>query len=231
VEARPRPVVWLCHQSAGHGIEVHVLELLNEFALGVDVEIVVTRLPERSILSLHGNRQLESLKRFRQSNFLWLTDEQMDVHWHYNVSAHEELIADAHDFERVFEEVSCDCGSKIGSAAITTEGDEMEVARLLVSDEPFCHAIIVSHISKARWCWPHGRTNRKEPTSQTRDMGHPHLFGGSRYGPPAYLQSILLSWAAAICHLPSRFNQVSVQTWHCFASGCVLSLPVACSLP
>ena len=46
-----------------------------------------------------------------------------------------------------------------------------------------------------------------------------------------YLQSTLLSWAAAICHLPLRFNQVSVQTWHCFASGWVLSLPIACSLP
>lgn len=48
---------------------------------------------------------------------------------------------------------------------------------------------------------------------------------------PGYLQSILLSWAAAICHLPLRFSQVSVQIWHTFASGWVLSLPMACSLP
>jgi hypothetical protein len=47
----------------------------------------------------------------------------------------------------------------------------------------------------------------------------------------SYLQSTLLSCAATIRHLPSRFNQVSVQTWHCFASGCVLSLPMARSLP
>jgi hypothetical protein len=47
----------------------------------------------------------------------------------------------------------------------------------------------------------------------------------------SYLQSTLLSCEAAICHLPLRFNQVSVQTWHCFASGCALSLPMACSLP
>ena len=62
------------------------------------------------------------------------------------------------------------------------------------------------------------------------------LRGTARMGQPAessssYLQSTLLSCEAAICHLPSRFNQVSVQTWHCFASGCVLSLPMACSLP
>jgi hypothetical protein len=50
-------------------------------------------------------------------------------------------------------------------------------------------------------------------------------------GLAVYLQSTLLSCAAAICHLPLRFNQVSVQTWHCFASGWVLSLPMACSLP
>lgn len=47
----------------------------------------------------------------------------------------------------------------------------------------------------------------------------------------SYLQSTLLSCEAATCHLPLRFSQVSVQTWHCFASGCVLSLPMACSLP
>jgi hypothetical protein len=47
----------------------------------------------------------------------------------------------------------------------------------------------------------------------------------------SYLQSTLLSCEATICHLPLRFNQVSVQTWHCLASGCDLSLPMACSLP
>jgi hypothetical protein len=46
-----------------------------------------------------------------------------------------------------------------------------------------------------------------------------------------YSQSTLLSCEATICHLPPRFNQVSVHTWHTFASGCVLSLPMACSLP
>ncbi len=57
------------------------------------------------------------------------------------------------------------------------------------------------------------------------------MLGGGHWRPfSSYLQLSLLSCAAAICHLPSRFNQVSVQTWHCFASGCVLSLPMACSL-
>src|ERR1700728_927336 len=50
-------------------------------------------------------------------------------------------------------------------------------------------------------------------------------------GLPTYLQSTLLSCAAAICHLASRFNQVSVQTWHTFALGRGLSLPMECSLP
>jgi hypothetical protein len=60
-------------------------------------------------------------------------------------------------------------------------------------------------------------------SQRTRKMGHPAFSN--------YLQSTLLSCAAATCHLASRFNQMSVQTWHCFASGCVLSLPMACSLP
>jgi len=57
------------------------------------------------------------------------------------------------------------------------------------------------------------------------------LRNSCRDGASGYLQSTLLSCAATICYLPLRFNQVSVQTWHCLASGFVLSLPMACSLP
>ena len=65
------------------------------------------------------------------------------------------------------------------------------------------------------------------------DIGHCRSNGGllQRASIFNYLQSTLLSCEAAICHLPLRFNQVSVQTWHTFASGCALSLPMACSLP
>src|ERR1019366_1971686 len=40
-----------------------------------------------------------------------------------------------------------------------------------------------------------------------------------------------LSCEAIICQVPPRFSHVSVQTWHTFAFGLDLSLPIACSLP
>ena len=97
------------------------------------------------------------------------------------------------------------------------------------------------------WKHPHSSQNRHSRRSVKDVTGHfvkdvmrlntkPGFSGPPVVPPPggassSYLQSTLLSCEAAICHLPSRFNQVSVQTWHCFASGCVLSLPMACSLP
>jgi hypothetical protein len=47
----------------------------------------------------------------------------------------------------------------------------------------------------------------------------------------SYLHSTRLSWDAMICHVPPRFSQVSVQTWHTFALGWDLSLPTAYSRP
>jgi hypothetical protein len=55
---------------------------------------------------------------------------------------------------------------------------------------------------------------------------------GTRVGAfNSYLHSTRLSCEAMICHVPPRFSQVSVQTWHTFAFGWDLSLPTACSLP
>jgi len=47
----------------------------------------------------------------------------------------------------------------------------------------------------------------------------------------SYLQSTRLSCEAMICHVPPRFSQVSVQTWHTFTFGWDFSLPTACSRP
>ena len=45
-EAAPRPVFWLLHQTALHGIAVHVAELFDVLAMGEGVEVVVAGLPE-----------------------------------------------------------------------------------------------------------------------------------------------------------------------------------------
>jgi hypothetical protein len=75
----------------------------------------------------------------------------------------------------------------------------------------------------------HRRSRRDSvlhPPYALRRMGHPE---GQRFF--AYLHSSRLSCEAMICHVPPRFSQVSVQTWHTFAPGWALSLPTACSRP
>ena len=45
-EAAPGPVFGFFDEAAFDGVTVNVLELLDEFGLGEDVEVVVTGLPE-----------------------------------------------------------------------------------------------------------------------------------------------------------------------------------------
>ena len=71
--------------------------------------------------------------------------------------------------------------------------------------------------------YPGGISQRAEPAI-TSGRTEGHAFS-------SYLHFTRLSCEAMICHIPSRFSHVSVQTWHTSKFGLDLSLPKACSLP
>jgi hypothetical protein len=54
---------------------------------------------------------------------------------HHDVAGNVEIVFLAHPFKRVFEERSCLFRSKERRSLITTEGDEVEVTCLLISDQ------------------------------------------------------------------------------------------------
>lgn len=62
---------------------------------------------------------------------------------------------------------------------------------------------------------------------KVREQWTMELFGD--YAPETMV--IRVSCEAMICHVRSRFSQVSVQTWHTIVFRWDLSLPTACSLP
>lgn len=53
-EAAPPPIFWAFDQTALHGIAVDVAQFLDSFIVGPDVEVVVTRLPERAAFGRAG---------------------------------------------------------------------------------------------------------------------------------------------------------------------------------
>jgi hypothetical protein len=53
-EAGPGPIFWFLYQSASYWVAVHIFQLFYLLALGEDIEVIVTRLPEGAFLPLDG---------------------------------------------------------------------------------------------------------------------------------------------------------------------------------
>ncbi|MGA8728826.1 MAG: hypothetical protein WB608_08760, partial [Terracidiphilus sp.] len=68
----------------------------------------------------------------------------MDVFWHNNVAGNNKLIFLPDFFESGFEEVSGFRGGQIGQAMVTTECEEMHLAGILVTNEPFGHGLRIN---------------------------------------------------------------------------------------
>ena len=54
---------------------------------------------------------------------------------HHHISCDHEIVAATYPREGRLEQFARRCGAQIGLAAITTEGDEMQIAGLLIADE------------------------------------------------------------------------------------------------
>ena len=65
-EAGPRPLRGVGHKSALDRIVVHVTDLLHSLSFRVDVEVIVTALPEGPLRALDGDGQLQCLNGFGQ---------------------------------------------------------------------------------------------------------------------------------------------------------------------
>src|ERR1019366_5262204 len=69
LEASPCPLYRFIDEPPLNRIAVHIAQLLDSLAGREDVEVVVSRLPERTLHRLHRNGELQSLKCFGQRSF------------------------------------------------------------------------------------------------------------------------------------------------------------------
>ena len=167
VEAAPAIVFGFGDEASGDWVAVDVLDFLDSFLVGVDVEVVVTALPELFLVGgfeFAGGQLFEDLKEGCDGADCRFVCEEMDVLGHEDVGRDTEALLFAGLFEDSLGGVFGGVGLEEGLAAVTAEGDEMEVSSFLVTFE-------------ARW---HGGASSLHPTLRKKHegWGTPCFCGG-----------------------------------------------------
>src|SRR6185312_6131849 len=134
-KARPWPVFGPRAQSPNHRIAVHVAKLLDPLPLAVNIEVIVSSLPERPLAPAHRDGKLDRLHGPSEHAFSRLADKKMHMLGHDYIAGNNEVIASPHSLERGLEKLARVIGSKVGQPVITTEGEEMKAACLLITDQ------------------------------------------------------------------------------------------------
>ena len=133
---------WPVNKSAFDRVAVDVANLFDALLLKVDVEVVVTALPELFLVGrfeLAGGQLLEDLEKGSEGSDGGFVGEEMDVLRHQDVGRDAEFLLLTGLFEDLLDAVFCGVGFEEGVSKVTTEGDEVEVPRLLVAPEAGWH--------------------------------------------------------------------------------------------
>ena len=140
---------------------MHVVELLDELRLTSDVKIVKARLPElrQTIVSfaewepeLYRRRGLarlapqaarhslfQDLHNARRIALGRLTDEQVDVIGHHDVTHKRESVAVTHLSRNFHKQILRARGGKQGQTPVTTACDEVKMAQSVPATQSFRH--------------------------------------------------------------------------------------------
>jgi hypothetical protein len=128
--AAPRPVFGFFDESSDDWVAVDVTELLDEFGVGEDVEVVITALPELFAIAFEPLRCLvfENVQSDGEWVEFWFRDQQVDVLGHEDVSKNVELMTGAELFEGRLEDEAGMVVIQIRKSTVAAEGDEVVCA-------------------------------------------------------------------------------------------------------
>ena len=110
-------------------------------ARGVDIKVVIPCKPERPLGRPFRHRQFERVEGLCKRFLCRLADQQMYVLGHDYVADDAELVTNSHSFQNFFKEGPRRRRREIGLSTKATEGDEMKIARILISLEALGHAV------------------------------------------------------------------------------------------
>jgi len=148
------------NQPSLHGVAVHVFQLLFEFLLAPNVEVIKPSLPEMSFLNLDfgklqpelpfrrafaslpeapGNLLLEHLQGYGWIAPGWFAQQKMNVLRHHHESQEQEISLGTHPREDFQKAVSRARGSQQRPPPVTTEGHEVQIALAVVASQRVTH--------------------------------------------------------------------------------------------
>ncbi len=138
-EAGPRPIFRFLDQTAFDWIAVHIPQLLHSLLFRPHVEIIVSRLPEGAFPVPQRNRELDCLDHLVKARPRRFIHEQVNMFRHHYVSCHNEFIFLANAFQRGLEEIPRFGSGEIRKTTVTTEGEKVHLAGMLVTNESRRH--------------------------------------------------------------------------------------------
>ena len=163
-ETTPGPIFGVCDQFPFYRIHVHVKELLDEFRLTPDIEIVKARLPElrqnvrvakrkpelvkehhlaRLAAQSPRNALLQHLHNGRRGAFGRLIDEQVNMIGHHDVAREGKPVTVTDLAQNLHKHILCTRRGKQGQSPVTTTGDEVQMEQAIATAQSFGHI------------WPH----------------------------------------------------------------------------
>jgi len=75
---------------------MHVAQLLDPLFFVMHIEIVVARLPKRTLPALNRHRQLQRLNRLAEKCLLRFADQKVNVFRHDNIAADNKAVTLSH---------------------------------------------------------------------------------------------------------------------------------------
>jgi hypothetical protein len=177
-KARPCPILWLLNQAALDWIPMHILQFLDALLFREDIEILITSLPERAFVTPQSNREFDRFDRPIKAGARRFVHQKMNVLRHHHITRDNEFILLPDSLQRVFKEIPGFGRGEIRETPITTEGEEVHIPAVLVTNKPLRHG--------------KKDTPALPPRSENPDLGHPvfssfHLDGNLRH-PPTEIQ-------------------------------------------
>jgi hypothetical protein len=117
---------------------VHILQLFDCLRLSINIEVIVTPLPELSssgTLQFAGCFLLQNLLGNGQRRDARLIGEQVNVLRHQDISSDDKTVPLSNQFKFALEHAVGRVVVQQGQSLITTEGNEMKLAGLVIADQ------------------------------------------------------------------------------------------------
>jgi hypothetical protein len=127
------------NQSAHHRILVHIPEFFHALCLVVHEKVVGPRLPEGPLCAAHGYRKLERVDHTGDCALRRLADKQMNMLRHCNVTANHKVVTAPGAPQGILKQVARCRRAQMLEAVITTEGEEVKITRVFVTDQSSWH--------------------------------------------------------------------------------------------